>query len=456
MTSVAICHPQVTGLTHALAAYSAAISMETLPQDVIAIARCCALDWLGVTIAGSREPLMRILRAEADEAGGHPQAAVIGGGRTSVVQAALLNGTASHALDYDDVHLAAMIGHPSVVVMPAILALAERDGRDGSALIAAFSAGVEAQCRVGLLMGPSHYERGWHTTGTVGALGAAAAAANMLGLNACQTAHAFGIAASQAAGLKANFGTMCKPLHAGKAAANGLYAALLARRGFTSRCDILECDQGFGDTQSDDRHSDRALDGIGSTFHTRDILFKYHASCYSTHAPIEAAHAIRKEHGITPDQVDQVEIRVAPPCLRICNIQNPATALETKFSLRFTVAMALSGKNTSAIDAYNDAACSNPILVGLRDRGRVVSDERLEQAQAEVVVTISDGAVLRQRADVGVPMTDHAEQWRRLVDKFRQLAAPVIGVSKVESMIEQVHRLENLKNLRDIVAMCGD
>ena len=165
---------------------------------------------------------------------------------TSVVQAALVNGATGHALDYDDVNMT-MVGHPTAAVAPAILALAEKNNLGGKAFLTAL---IATECRIGVLMNESHYNAGWHATGTVGSFGAAAGAASMLGLQVEACARALGIAGTQAAGLKSMFGTMCKPFHAGKAASNGLYAAMLSSRGFESRIDVLECDQGFADTQT--------------------------------------------------------------------------------------------------------------------------------------------------------------------------------------------------------------
>ncbi|HEY0420773.1 MAG TPA: MmgE/PrpD family protein [Acetobacteraceae bacterium] len=215
-----------------------AIRHAELPDEVRALARQCVLDMLGVALAGAGDPLVRILAAELEEQGGAPVAGVVGLKlRLPALSAALLNGTIAHALDYDDVNLA-MPGHPSVAVLPAVLALAEERGSSGAALIEAFVAGYETACRVGRLIAPGHYDGlGFHATGTVGTFGAAAGCAHLLGLDEEATLHAMGIAATQAAGLKSMFGNMYKPLHAGRAAQAGLLAARLAARGFTAQLD---------------------------------------------------------------------------------------------------------------------------------------------------------------------------------------------------------------------------
>jgi hypothetical protein len=199
------------GLTQALAERISATRWDDLPAAAQTVAKQCLLDFIGVALAGAREPLAEILNADAAELGGHPQAGLIGRGRRgNVEQAALINGAAGHAHDYDDVHMA-MNGHPTVPVAPAVFALAEHHHKGAKDLLAAFAAGVDTECIIGRYLGASHYAEGWHATGTLGSFGAAAAAANLLGLDAETTARALGIAGTQAAGLKSQFGTMCKP-----------------------------------------------------------------------------------------------------------------------------------------------------------------------------------------------------------------------------------------------------
>ncbi|WP_414842452.1 MmgE/PrpD family protein, partial [Hydrogenophaga sp. Root209] len=236
---------QIADITRELAARCADLCYTDLPEDVRLRVRQCLLDWIGVTLAGACEPLVHMLAEEAREQGGYAQATVVGHAMTtSSRQAALINGSASHALDYDDVNMACT-GHPSVVLIPALLALAESRGASGRDFMTAFAAGYETMCQLGLVCGDAQYSNGFHTTATLGTLGAAAACARLLQLDADDTATALGIASTMAAGLKSMFGTMCKPLHAGRASADGLQAAQLAARGFTSRADAIECPQGL-------------------------------------------------------------------------------------------------------------------------------------------------------------------------------------------------------------------
>jgi 2-methylcitrate dehydratase PrpD len=345
----------------------------------------------------------------------------------------------------------AMPGHPSATVLPAVLALAEERGASGAEVIAAFVTGYETACRIGRLVAPGHDDgRGFHATGTFGTFGAAMGCAHLLGLDEQRTAHALGIAATQAAGLKAMFGTMCKPLHAGRAAYNGLLAARLAARGFTSRPDALECPQGFARTHSPDFDPAAALAEPAGGWHLRNNLFKYHAACYFTHAPIEAARKLRLEHALTADRIDAITVRVAESCDRVCNIAAPRTALEAKFSLRLTVAMAIAGLDTGRLDTFSDAACDNPILVRLRDRIGIEFQRDWPPTRAEVVLHLPDGTRHAAEHDSGVPAADVAEQGRRLELKFAGLVKPVLGRRKATALAQAVAELDTLLSLAPI------
>jgi 2-methylcitrate dehydratase PrpD len=313
-----------------------------------------------------------------------------------------------------------------------------------------FSAGVDAECLVGRYAGPSHYARGWHATGTLGTFGAAAAAAVLLGLNREQTARALGIAGTQAAGLKSQFGTMCKPLHAGHAATTGLQAAGLAKRGFSSRDSILEMEQGFMDTQSDSADATRFAKAMKQPAFAQDICFKYHAACYMTHSAIEATHRLNERNAFDPNQIEAVHVEVDQGHLRVCNIQNPQTGLEAKFSLRFTVAMALAGIDTSSIDIFSDEITQDPDLVRFRDRVQVTAHSG---RNPDTIVTIetASGDRFSEAFNVAIPMTDLDAQWHKLIRKFRALVAPRLGVPNTERVIDVCRALETQTDLTPLV-----
>jgi 2-methylcitrate dehydratase PrpD len=423
------------------------LRLGDLPAEALAVARHCLLDWLGCALAGTREPLSAILR---DEIGGTAgEASLIGGGRAAARDAALVNGAAGHALDFDDTHTG-MGGHPTAPVLPAALALAESRGATGAALLAAFVAGLEVECRLGLYMGAEHYRLGWHSTGTLGTVGAAAAAAHLLELDETRWRQALGIAATQAAGLKASFGTMAKPLHAGNAARNGLFAAQIAARGFVGAPDAIDAPQGLAAAAANGRADAEKLHGAGDRFLIIDTLFTYHAACYLTHAGINAASSLRG--AIEPAVIESVELRVNPSLLSVCAIPEPRTGLELKFSLRGTTAMALLGVETADLASFSDAQARDAALVRLRDRVRLVTDPSLASTRA-IVSVAGQGEQRRAEYDSGLPERDLGRQWQRLLAKFRGLATPIIGARAAEHVIATVATIEQADSLKELLAL---
>lgn len=387
-----------------------------------AAVRLILLDYLGVTLAGLNEPVAAIVRAEF---GGTTGAASIVGTdlRASVADAALVNGTTGHALDYDDVQ--EFIGHPGTVIVPAALAAGEAAGVDIERLTRAIVVGFDAARFVGTLAMPGHYSHGFHSTATVGAFGATAAVAVLLDLDLGQTATAIGLAGTQAAGLKSMFGTMAKPFHAGRAAAAGVTAARLAARGLTANTTVLEVSQGFLATQA---HQPIPSDWTQPTYgeSLNHLLFKYHAACYYTHSSIEALQQLMIETGLTPETVVEVILHVPAEHLKTCNIELPKTGLEIKFSLRHIAALVLSGIDTAALETFNNDFAINPALMDLRERVRVEGDHS-GTFSARVVVKLADGREVEAIADVSERKMEHAELYRRLDSKFMSIVEPKFG-----------------------------
>jgi len=442
-------------LTRALAERAIALRYDELPAPVRELAGQCILDYLGVALAAAQDPLVQILLDEMVEAGGSPQSSIIGhSARLPMLSAALVNGSAAHALDYDDVNMA-MPGHPSVAILPGLLALAELKGSSGREVVTAFVAGYETACRIGAALQPGHYNFGFHSTGTVGTFGAAAACAWLLGLDAEAAATALGIAGTQAAGLKSQFGTMCKPFHAGKAAQNGLLAARLAQRGFSSRTDIVECSQGFALTHGPDFVPNAALATPAAGFHLLANLFKYHAACYFTHAPIECARRLRVEHRLTPELIAGIALRLDTSCDRVCNIPVPVDGLQSKFSLRQTVAMALAGVDTASLGAYSAENARDPVLMGLRERVRFDWQENWPQTLCEIELELADGRRLTARHDAGIPAADIAEQGARLAAKFDVLVAPVLGAPRARELREMISGLDDVADIRNLTRLAA-
>ncbi len=430
-------------ITRALVGAVRNLRYDDLPDDAREVARHCVLDFFGVALAGAREPLVDFLVDVVVEPENSSAVSLIGRSeRATAATAALVNGAAGHALDFDDAHMG-MSGHPTVPVLPAVLALAEQTRADGKALLTAFVAGVELECRLGLLLGPRHYDIGFHSTGTLGTFGAAAAAAHLLGLDEPAWLHAMGLAGTQAAGLKSTFGSMGKPLHAGRAASTGLVSALLAERGFTAAPNVIEVAQGFAATHAGATGNGAALDRVAGRFLIRDTLFKYHAACYLTHAPIEAARTIRARDRVNAERVESVEVTVAPALLGVCNIQEPATGLEGKFSLRATTALALLGTDTAELATYSDTTMRDPALVRLRDRIRIVTDPALATTRAKVSV-VASGERFSADGDTGTPAPDLSVQRARLREKFDALATPVLGASRATELAEAALHVDEL------------
>ncbi|MCV6593773.1 MAG: MmgE/PrpD family protein [Silicimonas sp.] len=371
---------------------SAFATAPMTPSDRAArMIRLSCLDWAACALAGRGEPLAGVLRGVALGEGGRAEAGLFGGGRGPARAAALVNGAISHALDYDDTHFA-HIGHPSVAVFPAALAVAEREGHGMGAMLEAALLGVEASIRCGLWLGRGHYQVGYHQTATAGAFGATLAAARLCGLSAEETGHALGLAATKAAGLKAQFGTMGKPLNAGLAAECGVMAADWARAGLRSNPGALEGENGFGATHhgADARG---AFDGLGETWAFETISHKFHACCHGLHGTLEAMRGIEGTPG-------QLVIHTHPRWLSVCNIPMPKDGLEAKFSYRMVAAMALAGIDTGEIGSFSDDLAQRADLAALMARVEVVSDDHLSEMQARV---LADGVELSH--DLAAPMT---------------------------------------------------
>jgi 2-methylcitrate dehydratase PrpD len=435
-----------------IAAQAAGLRYEDIPSDVVELVRQCVLDWFAVTVAGSREPAAEIVLAELAQecGGGHGATVVARSERLPASMAALANGTASHALDYDDVNTA-MSGHPSVAILSALLALGElRQGR-GRDIVCAFVAGYEAQCRIAQAVGPAPYQRGFHATGTIGTFGAAAACARLLALDADQTAVALGIAATQAAGIKSMFGTMSKPLHAGKACANGLLATRLAARGFTANPAAIEAEQGFAEVSGGRADVDRALREPAGGWYLRGNLFKYHAACFATHSTIEGLRRLRRRDGFSVVDVDRVVVHANAAQLRMCAIPEPSTGLEAKFSLRHLAAMTLSDVDTSSTASFTDESARDELLVRLRQRV-VVEPDGPERGGTPIQVRLRDGRSVEIACDVSVPATDLDGQRASLQAKFAALAAPVLGSTGSQRLADLVADLDQLDDVGGLLA----
>ncbi|MCK8462326.1 MmgE/PrpD family protein [Aliiroseovarius sp. S1339] len=394
------------------------------------------LDWATVAIAGADEPVARIICDMAVDDGGGSQASVVGRARKLPVRAAaMVNGTASHALDYDDTHFA-HIGHPSVAAVPAALAIAEWIRAPGSEMLDAALVGVEGSIRLGRWLGRNHYQTGFHQTATAGAFGATLAAGRLLALSADQLTQALGLCATRAAGLKSQFGTMGKPYHAGLAAQTGVEVARAAKAGFISAPDGIDGPQGFGPTHSGEADA-IAFDDLGRHWDILTISHKFHACCHGTHAMLEALSDI----DCAAADVAEIQLWTHPRWLSVCNIPHPKTGLEVKFSYAHCAAMALSGVDTTALASFSDQVARDPALVALASRVHVLADDNIAETAARVEVTLQNGAVLNREGNLNAPMS-LADRRVKLEAKSRALLG-----ARADQVIEAIGSLPDMDAL---------
>lgn len=409
-----------TGITARAASLAVDDSLE-FPAAALDIARLSVYDCLAAAIAGAREPVSRTVREMVRREAGAPQASAFGlAHRIPARAAALLNGAAAHALDYDDTHFD-FVGHPSVAVLPAALAVAEQQQASGRALLEAFLTGVEVTCRVSSWLGRAHYNAGFHQTATSGAFGAAAAAARLLGLDAERATHALGLAATRASGLECQFGTMAKPFHAGMAASTGVEAATLASLGFVARPDAIECAAGFAATHGAGQGCmDDPFAGLPETFRFVDVQHKFHACCHGTHPALEALKTLRARHGLQAQDIGAISLAITPQWLPVCCIAEPATGLEAKFSLSLTAAMVLAGVDTAALASFSDANCRVPALTELARRVQICPDPAIADTACRATVVTTSGASLSCTVELSDPMP-YATRAARLRGKVEAL-----------------------------------
>lgn len=397
-------------------------------QNAMEILRLSLLDWAAVSVAGRDEPVATVLREQAADEGGTPQATLIGSElRIPARMAALVNGTISHALDYDDTHFA-HIGHPSVAVIPAALAVGEAVGASGPAMQEAALIGVEASIRVGVWLGRAHYQVGYHQTATAGAFGATLAAGRLMGLTKGQMQHAIGLVTTRASGIKAQFGTMGKPMNAGLAASNGVEAAQLAARGFVSAPGAMDGQNGFGPTHHGEGQG-AAFDTLGQEWLFESVQHKFHACCHGLHATLEAL----RDLDAGADAVESVEITTHPRWLSVCNIATPESGLQSKFSYRMVTAMALTGYDTARLDTFDDALCADAGLAALRERVSVQSDDNLTEMQARLRVTLKDGSVQELFHDLDADPGLAARQ-----NRVRAKAATLLGEGRADAIWQAI------------------
>jgi 2-methylcitrate dehydratase PrpD len=427
--------PPPTEVTAILARYATGATLNQLPEAVQHQGKRSLLNWLGCAIGGSSHPAVESAIAALVPFSGAAQANLLGRSeRVDAMTAALINGIGSHVFDYDDTHLKTII-HPAGPVASALLALTQARPIKGTDFLCALIIGMECECRIGNAVYPSHYELGWHITGTCGPFGAAVACGKLLGLNDTQMACALGIAASQPVGLKIQFGSMTKSFHPGRAAQNGMMAALLAERGFTADPAALEGKDGWAQAASREHDWSQVTDQLGSRFEAALNTYKPFACGIVTHPGIDASIQLRNDNHLTPSEVQSIELRANPLVLSLTGKADPRSGLEGKFSIYHCIAVAFI-TGAAGERQFSDAWVRDPAVVALRQRVKVIADGSVRTEQADLRVVMRNGRTFSKHVEHAVGSLEKPMSDRDLERKFEDLAQDILPRTRVKPIIE--------------------
>lgn len=442
-----------------IAKFIANTKYDDIATEAVDIAKMCILDGFGVALAGSMESTGKIIAEYVKENGGTPRAGVIGCGfKTSPPNAALANGTLAHALDFDD-HAITWTGHPTIVLLPSVIALAERDGLSGRDVLQAYSVGWEVGSKICSVLANSLFENGWHPTATAGTLAAAAACANLIGLNPEAVTRALGIAASEASGLRYNFGTDTKPLHAGLAARNGINAALLAQKGFTAGKTVLEGSLGFSSVFAKKELNMASIaEGLGNPY---DIMASYSIkpfpSCGLTHRCIDGMLSLVRERQFKPAEVEHIECHTPPMVREILVYSKPQSGLEGKFSLEYCMAAAIIDGEVSLRQFTDEKVLMAEAqrltsLVKLKFLDVAKGHSLLNIPQA-VKVILKNGTEYFKEVQWPKGYSYNPMTWEEVIDKFRACADGVITASQIDQCIDLAVKLEEVDDVARLMTI---
>jgi 2-methylcitrate dehydratase PrpD len=444
------------GISQAIAAYIAQADLSNMSSGIIEKAKTCILDGIGCGLYGLEFQATKMILELASEWAGRPEASILGTGiKVPSAMAAKVNGVAVHAADYDDTS-AQMRGHPTAVVLPPALALCEKTLKTGCDLLLAYIVGVEVGGKLGKAMGWSHYGAGWHGTGTLGAIAAASASAKALGLSETKTAAALGIAASAACGIRENFGTMTKSLHAGQASSAGVIAALLAEKGYDSSSSAFEGRSGFWHVYSGEHDINSWADELRQQSTLTSVMFKQYPSCSATHPALDALEELMAEHPFVWEEVEEITCSIAPVNLSVLMYPRPANGLEAKFSLPYCIgAFLVHGKLT--LSHFEQRALEDPRVNQLMEKVKVVPDETLANLIKAMDLIAPTKVQVRLREKTMVKIVQEAKggtsPLRRtaIVEKFRTCAGRLLPRGKVENALELLSTLESLRDLATLM-----
>jgi 2-methylcitrate dehydratase PrpD len=440
--------------TTLLARFVAEFDADRVPDDVQHAARRSLVDHIGVTVAGSEDDVARRARDAVTGSGNGGAATVVGStARVAPASAAFLNAFASHVLDLDDVYNPpGTTVHGSCSVWPAILAVADTRPVTGRAALATFALGFEVETRVAHAAGQTHYDAGWHVTGTSGHVGAAAAAARTLGLTGGQIEHSIAAGATQAAGLRVMAGSDLKSMHPAKAAMDGVLAAALVEQGLTASSRSLEGDFGYLAVMSGDPAPEKLSVGLGTTWNLPSNGYKLYPSGSLTHPMIDGVVALVTADDVQPNAVSSVTVRVSPPAARFTDLPRPKTRMQAKFSLRHCAAAAVTFRRVGTAE-LDEAVLTRPDVADLRDRVTVVADPALGKQEADVEIVLTDGRILTtevrgNRGTPAAPLTD-----ADLSAKFRGLVGPVLGAQRAEDLLTACWEVDGSGDVSTLLAM---
>jgi len=453
------------GLTQEIASFVAKTRYRDIPSDVVRLAEGFILDGLGVALAGSTDECSRIVQAHIRQMRARDECAVLGTGlRAPAPKAALANGVAGHAMDYDDTQLSTskeavygLLTHPTTPVLAAILAVGEKEKISGEEFLLAYILGVEVECRIADAIAPRHYQSGFHSTATMGGLGAAMAVGKLLHLKEEALIRSLGIAASMASGLRENFGTMTKPLHAGRAAENGVTAALLAQSGFTAATNILEARRGFYNAMAGGYDESKIAGRLGRPYFMQEpgISIKPYPSGSLSHPAQDLILDLVKQHDLHAENIESIDVGTNSNVPNALIYPMPKTALEGKFSIPFCMAIAVLERK-AGIAQFTDRKVRGRKVVELLKRVRLYVDDELEalgydQVRSRIRIKLKDGKVIEGRYDVARGHPEKPMNWAELGEKFRDCARLVLPRKNAEDAIQLVARLEQLRSLSPLL-----